>query len=530
MLSQLAVLLMPDTPVEELFRSFPAPEGWSGHSLAPDLAVYGVLKDKNAGLFVEYDGDWRHGKKEGLARDQKKNAALLAYAPAGSFVVRISHTRKTRLRKNILWVNVESWSRGDDWSLLNCLQNVVQQVFSQIGSKFCPNSERVLRTWLQNRSVTLSEKGNSFANVAAAEASGNTREEILEFLSAAGFRNKDIEHLQQRYALRGRNIEKGLKPTICWLNTIGLTSKKVVEVISRFPSALDYGIERNLIPKRQWLLDLGLSKSEVAKVILGHPPVLGYSIEQNLIPKRQWLLDLGLSKSEVAKVISGFPPVLGLSIEQNLIPKWQWLLDLGLSKSEVAKVILGHPPVLGYSIEQNLIPKRQWLLDLGLSKSEVAKVISGFPPVLGLSIEQNLIPKWQWLLDLGLSKSEVAKVILGHPHVFSYSIERNMIPKWQWLLDLGLSKSEVAKVILGHPHVFSYSIERNLAVKVALLRSFMPEQQVTEWVSRYSTIFSYSMKRLSERLGVLFATGRSDEFIRGLIVKDEDFRSRYMGR
>lgn len=31
LLSQLAVLLMPKEPIEELFRSFPSPEGWGGN-------------------------------------------------------------------------------------------------------------------------------------------------------------------------------------------------------------------------------------------------------------------------------------------------------------------------------------------------------------------------------------------------------------------------------------------------------------------------------------------------------------------
>ena len=64
-------------PLEEMFRNFPAPEGWGGHSLEPNLSLYGVLKDENAALFIEYDGYWRHEGKEGIQRDTKKNAALL---------------------------------------------------------------------------------------------------------------------------------------------------------------------------------------------------------------------------------------------------------------------------------------------------------------------------------------------------------------------------------------------------------------------------------------------------------------------
>eukprot|EP00435_Cladocopium_sp_Y103_P043628 s1111_g12.t1 len=77
LLAPLAELLMPQTPIAELFRSFPSQKGWGGNYLEPDLAAYGVLKDENARLFVEYDDYWRHQEKEGVKRDQEKNAALL---------------------------------------------------------------------------------------------------------------------------------------------------------------------------------------------------------------------------------------------------------------------------------------------------------------------------------------------------------------------------------------------------------------------------------------------------------------------
>ena len=104
---QLAALTVPEkTPIAEMFRNFPAPEGWGGNYLEPDLSIYGVLKDEDAALFVEYDGYWRHEGKEGMARDRKKNAALLTYAPEGSCVIRISHTISRPLKNNALWVKI----------------------------------------------------------------------------------------------------------------------------------------------------------------------------------------------------------------------------------------------------------------------------------------------------------------------------------------------------------------------------------------------------------------------------------------
>ena len=62
LLSHLAVLLLPEEPIEELFRDFPAQhsETWGRKTLSPDLAVYGALQAKEAALFLEYDGHYRH--------------------------------------------------------------------------------------------------------------------------------------------------------------------------------------------------------------------------------------------------------------------------------------------------------------------------------------------------------------------------------------------------------------------------------------------------------------------------------------
>ena len=144
LLSQLAVLLMPDEAIEEMFRRFPSPEGWGGNYLEPDLAAYGVLKDENAALFVEYDGYWRHGEKEGVHRDRKKNRALLAYAPRRSCVIRLGHTKSTQLDDGVLWIQVDSWRRGDGKSLANAVLNIVVQLIQVLGPRPFSGSETVL--------------------------------------------------------------------------------------------------------------------------------------------------------------------------------------------------------------------------------------------------------------------------------------------------------------------------------------------------------------------------------------------------
>lgn len=145
LLTQLAALLMPKgEPILEMFRNFPAPEGWGGHYLEPDLSLHGVLKDEDAALFVEYDGFWRHETKEGMKGDEMKNAALLKYAPAGSYIIRISHAISKPLEGNSLWVKVDNWQRGDVKTLSKVLMDVLVQIK-------CSGLERILHPSMANR-------------------------------------------------------------------------------------------------------------------------------------------------------------------------------------------------------------------------------------------------------------------------------------------------------------------------------------------------------------------------------------------
>ncbi|CAJ1392751.1 unnamed protein product [Effrenium voratum] len=85
LLAQLAVRLQPKAELKELFRRFPAPEGWGGHYLEPDLALHGVLKDPEAALFVEYDGrlgvlDPRGSERHRTGCGEERSAAVICAA------------------------------------------------------------------------------------------------------------------------------------------------------------------------------------------------------------------------------------------------------------------------------------------------------------------------------------------------------------------------------------------------------------------------------------------------------------------
>jgi len=424
-LAPLAQLLMPRTPPLELFRSFPSPPGWAGNYLEPDLAAHGTLRIPEAALFIEYDGYWRHGEKAGFETDQLKNAALLAFAPPGSKVIRVSHTasKPVSCDNNVLWFCVGAWRRGDQKAFLVIFNYLLAQTVDGLQEDLNQEMLRKLQAQAGRKALHLTVDSKSIVNAAMKAKGRNTKDEISLFLHDQGFTAVHIGMMQAKRLSAGQSIDNNLKPKLQWLSQLGLSKSQVAKAVAAFPKVLGYRIEQNLKPTLQWLLDLGLNKTQIAKAVACKPQILGYSIEQKLKPTAQWLLDLGLSKAQVAKVVATSPPIVGLSIEQNLKPTVQWLLDLGLSKTQVAKAVATYPQILGLSIEHNLKPTFQWFLDLGLTKSQVAKAVARFPHILSYNIEQNLSPKMLVLNEFYLAK-RATEMVAKWPQLLAYSYHR----------------------------------------------------------------------------------------------------------
>ena len=509
LLSHLAVVLMPDEPIAELFRNFPVEpsEAWGSRWLCPDLSAYGVLKKGGAALFLEYDGYYVHYTEDGCKADGRKTDALLRHGPSGSQVVRLVHNlRNVEERDNSRDLLMDVWQAGHSQSLMQSLVQVSGALLVALGSMLRKDvKQRLGEVAAVNNRGMCKEKVQEFSKEAAFAIGLEDRQKQLRTFLIGALRLTDclVKAVICKWPqILGLSIEANLKPTVAWLRDLGLSQVQVAKIIAVQPSVLGYSIEANLKPTVAWLHDLGLSQVQVAKIIAVQPSVLGYSIEANLKPTVAWLHDLGLSQVQVAKIIAGFPSVLGTSIEANLKPTVAWLHDLGLSQVQVAKIIAVKPSVLGYSIEANLKPTVAWLRDLGLSQVQVAKIIAVQPSVLGYSIEANLKPTVAWLHDLGLSQVQVAKIIAVQPSVLGYSIEANLKPTVAWLHDLGLSQVQVAKIIAGFPSVLGTSIEANLKPTVAWLHDLgLGQEQLFKIVVSKPQIFGYSIEaNLSNKL------------------------------
>jgi mTERF domain-containing protein len=454
LLAPLGELLMPGVPVTEMFRSFKSPAGWGGNYLEPDLTAYGLLKDEDAALFVEYDGYYRHATKEGTEKDLLKNKALLDFAPVGSFVVRIRHKGKSQLKEHALWVGVKTWGRGDQTSLARVLTEVLEDTVPRLRHALHPCvCKRLEAHVLDKKPIIISRSAQDFRETAVAASKGNTAEEIYNFLGAEGFENADIERLPEQALVGGVSIERSLQPLLLWLLDLGLAKSQVAKALKIKPNLLAYSVELNLKPKRQWFLDLGLTKSQVAKAVAAHPGILGYSLEQNLKPTVQWFVDLGLTKSQVAKTVVALPQILGCSVEKNLKPTVQWLADLGLSKNEVTKMAANFPQILSLSVEKNLASKVK-LLHTFLPARDVLGLIARWPCILGYR-RQRLEDR----LNILAEQDSLAKLISAMPLTDEAFHKRFVIRERKKHYGCSLSYRKAVKIFEKENYQFATSRE-----------------------------------------------------------------------
>ena len=497
LLSHLAELLMPQTPIKEVFREFPVGPSREPRWLSPGIAAFGVLEDERAALFVEYDGTDRNSAEQAFNEDELKTKALLQFAPVGSRVLRTGHkARDSREHENSVEAIVNVWRAGHEPSLMKAVSQTVWVLLS--------SCDIVLREDVHQRlhrfAVTDPKPGFHKACAFAREALHNSEVEtktanVMAILEKdLGFSKSQGQTLVRNFPRLLRSVEGSLKPTVKWLQDVGLSHQQVAKVVAAFPQVLGYSLEANLKPTVAWLTEVGLSRTQVARVISLHPQIFGHSLEAKLKPTVAWLQDLGLSQLQVAKVLAVASSVLCCSVESKLKPTAVWLEGLGLSPRQVAKVISLKPQTLGFSLKTKLKPTVAWLQDLGLTTKQVAKVISVSPGILGCSVQGNLQPTVAWLEALGLSRQQVAKVVAGSPALLGLSIEANLEPKVAWLEEVGLNREQVVKVVAGLPPVLACSIEAKLKPTVAWLRDIgLSGQQVAKVIVRLPNLFSYSI-------------------------------------
>ena len=573
LLSSLAAILMPNTPVGDLFRSFPSSDGQG--DLEPTMTAYGVMKDPNVALFVLYDG--KHGKRESINHAFRKR--LLAYGPPGSHILHISHKESRPLEDMVLSIQLGVWHPGDEASLSLVLDDIRTQVSIGLKQVLCPG---VLKQLDSQKGSFLMLNMHDLRNVTVALRDATVNEESLEHrFFSKGFSPASTNRMLKSAHLIGRCVEaklasriqclldlnqshaqireaiatsspalgdtlqqdlkptvqwlfdqtqvgkatttcpsilcrRSLEPTVLWLLDLGLSQRQVVKVVGCCPAVLVSSAKgKSKVVQR--LEDLGLKMAEVATTISRNPEVLGDPSRLHSTLRR--LLALGLKESQVAKVLVVFPQLVGFGMEENLTSKLQWFAEnLQLGEGEVIQAIAKCPRILTYSIAETVRTKVDWLLKIGLSKNQIGKAFCDFPVIFGGSIVQNWKPKVAWLLDLGMTKRQVSKVISSFPQVLGYSAVRNLKPKMEWFASLGLAKNQIVKVIGAFPRILGYSTENNKATVLCFMKLGLTKAQFVKVIKRFPQVLGSTEESIKAKVEWFLTLGVSKDQVARLVA------------
>lgn len=176
-------------------------------------------------------------------------------------------------------------------------------------------------------------------------------------------------------------------------------------MLTQCPRLLSYSVDQKLRPTVAFLQTLGLGKTETGRMLTICPNVLGYHLNNRLRCSVDYLKAIGLHDGELRKLLTFFPNVLIRKPEVTFKPVVEHLRGAGFTAQEVATMVAGYPPVLTRSIRNSVQPKLEFLVTtMGRGLEEVVE----FPAFFGYSLRKTIASRYRHLGDQASACSLVA--------------------------------------------------------------------------------------------------------------------------
>eukprot|EP00262_Sarcandra_glabra_P006928 TRINITY_DN1948_c0_g1_i5.p1 TRINITY_DN1948_c0_g1~~TRINITY_DN1948_c0_g1_i5.p1 ORF type:complete len:290 (-),score=29.85 TRINITY_DN1948_c0_g1_i5:269-1138(-) len=218
---------------------------------------------------------------------------------------------------------------------------------------------------------------------------------VVEFLLELGVPRSDVPHiLLKRPQLCGISLAENFKPTMIYLENLGIDKTKWAKVIHRFPALLTYSRQK-VKALVDFLVEQGLSAENIGKVLTRSPNIVSYSVEDKLRPTADYFCLMGV---DVAVLLYRSPQTFGLSIEANLKPVTEFFLGRGYDMDDIGTMVSRYGALYTFSLEANVIPKWDFFLTMDYPKSELVK----FPQYFGYSLEERIKPRYARVRECGV--------------------------------------------------------------------------------------------------------------------------------
>jgi hypothetical protein len=198
---------------------------------------------------------------------------------------------------------------------------------------------------------------------------------IRSTLTDVGIPADQVDYVLSRIGVRDPQL---VKDVVTWLSDkkLKLSKKKRVQIILNHPPILSYSPAKNLTPKLEWLESHGVRTAKLGNIVFKCPKFFSYSISEKMDPAVEELSKYGVKN--VAKLLEDIPAIMGASIQVNLRPTLEILTKrFVLTPTEIEE----QPLCLGADVKR-LEPLMDWMDKYGVN-------FSGFSPGERVKIIRN---------------------------------------------------------------------------------------------------------------------------------------------
>ncbi|CAD7696705.1 unnamed protein product [Ostreobium quekettii] len=221
----------------------------------------------------------------------------------------------------------------------------------------------------------------------------------IEYLLSEGFTRADIRRLIKCKANVLSKSLAGLMEKMEYLRRAGVPRERLARLLVMYPQVLNLSIEGNVRPTVAWLEGVGVRDGDLAAVLARFPNVLAYSVERKLKPAAEWMARAGLNGEALASVVTRFPQVLSCSLEK-LEGNRRRLAALGVGGEDFSRVCRINPTLLGCALGGPVMRAKVAFVEDRL-RLRPGEVITRFPGFLGYSLDGRLVPRLRHMEAIG---------------------------------------------------------------------------------------------------------------------------------
>ncbi|CAJ2639590.1 unnamed protein product [Trifolium pratense] len=293
---------------------------------------------------------------------------------------------------------------------------------------------------------------------------------LSSIINSSGLSPETALKLSKRLKLK--KSDDGPNAVIQLLRNYGFSDSQLSTLVKKHPFVLLSKPEKTLLPKLNFLQSIGVSTTDLPNVLIGNISFFTTSLEKNIIPRYHLIRSIVRDDKEVVSVFKRGTWNLG---GDSMVPNIEVLRKLGVPQTSISHLVCNYsavafidhsifveavnsvkvmgfdPSKLNFVLALQVfvkIKKEIWeskfkiFERLGWSKDICVLAFQRYPPYILIS-EKKIVKTMNFLVkDMGLSPEDIAR----SPNILNRNLESTIMPRCavvKILKSRGLIKSDM---------------------------------------------------------------------------------------